>query len=140
MPYDPYGEDERRDSRYMDDDEYRRMRKAEDDEYEYHGDAADKEKEIVIDVDNDYPDPIEHTGVEKNKPDIIYEKRGKRRCDAYIAHQQSSLASAFLCIARGIGIEATDITYLFFKNGKCYLSTNLDAFTHEVLSYRVSLS
>ena len=34
----------------------------------------------------------------------------------------------------------TDITYLFFKNGKCYLSTILDAFTHEVLSYRVSLS
>lgn len=34
----------------------------------------------------------------------------------------------------------TDITYLFFKNGKCYLSTVLDAFTHEVLSYRISLS
>ena len=35
----------------------------------------------------------------------------------------------------------TDITYLFFgKNGKCYLSTILDAFTHEVLSYRVSVS
>ena len=45
-----YGEDERRDSRYMDDDEYRRMREAEDDEYEYHGDAADdeEEKETVI--------------------------------------------------------------------------------------------
>ena len=28
MPYDPYGADERRDSRYMDDDEYRRMREA----------------------------------------------------------------------------------------------------------------
>jgi len=28
MPYDPYGADEHRDSRYMDD-EYRRMRKAE---------------------------------------------------------------------------------------------------------------
>lgn len=34
----------------------------------------------------------------------------------------------------------TDITYLFFENGKCYLSTILDAFTHEVLAYRVSLS
>ena len=34
----------------------------------------------------------------------------------------------------------TDITYLFFKNGKCYLSTILDAFTHEVLAFRVSLS
>lgn len=34
----------------------------------------------------------------------------------------------------------TDITYLFFKNGKCYLSTILDAFTHEVLAYRVNLS
>ena len=50
MPYDPYGADEHRDSRYMDDDEYRRMREAEDDEYEYHGDAADDEagKETVI--------------------------------------------------------------------------------------------
>ena len=36
----------------------------------------------------------------------------------------------------------TDITYLFFKNGiaKCYLSTILDAFTHEILAYKVSLS
>ena len=34
----------------------------------------------------------------------------------------------------------TDITYLFFKNGKCYLSTILDAFTHEVLAYQASLS
>ena len=42
-----YGEDERRDSRYMDDDEYRRMREAEDDEYEYHGDAADDEEKVV---------------------------------------------------------------------------------------------
>ena len=34
----------------------------------------------------------------------------------------------------------TDITYLFFKNGKCYLSTILDAYTHELLAYRVSQS
>ena len=35
----------------------------------------------------------------------------------------------------------TDITYLFFgESGRCYLSTILDAFTHEVLSYRVSVS
>ena len=36
----------------------------------------------------------------------------------------------------------TDITYLFFKDGsaKCYLSTILDAFTHEILAYKVSLS
>ena len=35
----------------------------------------------------------------------------------------------------------TDITYLSFgKNGKCYLSTILDAFTHEVLAYRISQS
>ena len=34
----------------------------------------------------------------------------------------------------------TDITYLFFEGGKCYLSTILDAFTHEVLAYCVSLS
>ena len=34
----------------------------------------------------------------------------------------------------------TDITYLFFASEKCYLSTILDAFTHEVLSYKVSHS
>ena len=36
----------------------------------------------------------------------------------------------------------TDITYLFFQDGhaKCYLSTILDAFTHEILAYRVSMS
>ena len=77
MPYDPYGEDKHRNSRYMDDDEYRRMRKAEDDEYEYHGDAADSEKEIVIDVEDSYPDHIDHTGDEEKKPCIVYEKRGK---------------------------------------------------------------
>lgn len=37
-------------------------------------------------------------------------------------------------------ILLTDITYLFFANGKCYLSTILDAVTREVLAYRVSLS
>jgi len=36
----------------------------------------------------------------------------------------------------------TDITYLFFKGGnaKCYLSTILDAYTHEILAYKVSMS
>ena len=34
----------------------------------------------------------------------------------------------------------TDITYLFFAESKCYLSTILDAFTHEILAYCVSLS
>ena len=34
----------------------------------------------------------------------------------------------------------TDITYLFFVDNKCYLSTILDAFTHEVLAYQVSMS
>jgi Transposase and inactivated derivatives len=35
----------------------------------------------------------------------------------------------------------TDITYLFYgKKGKCYLSTLLDAYTHEVLAYCVSES
>ena len=35
----------------------------------------------------------------------------------------------------------TDITYLFFgRGGKCYLSTILDAYTHEVLAYQVSMS
>ncbi len=32
----------------------------------------------------------------------------------------------------------TDITYLFYDGGKCYLSTILDAFTHEVLAYQLS--
>ena len=32
----------------------------------------------------------------------------------------------------------TDITYLFYSGGKCYLSTILDAYTHEVLAYCVS--
>ena len=34
----------------------------------------------------------------------------------------------------------TDITYLFYDGGKCYLSTILDAYTHEVLAYCVSQS
>ena len=34
----------------------------------------------------------------------------------------------------------TDITYLFFEDGKCYLSTILDAYTHEILAYQISLS
>lgn len=34
----------------------------------------------------------------------------------------------------------TDITYLFFEGGKCYLSTILDAFTHEILAYQLSMS
>lgn len=32
----------------------------------------------------------------------------------------------------------TDITYLFYKNGVCYLSPIMDVCTHEVLSYKVS--
>lgn len=34
----------------------------------------------------------------------------------------------------------TDITYLSSVFGRCYLSTILDAFTHEVLAYEVSMS
>ena len=34
----------------------------------------------------------------------------------------------------------TDITYLFFQTGKCYLSTILDAVTREVLAYKLSQS
>ena len=34
----------------------------------------------------------------------------------------------------------TDITYLSFGTGKCYLSTILDAYTHEVLAFRASLT
>lgn len=34
----------------------------------------------------------------------------------------------------------TDITYLFYVDGKCYLSTILDAYTHEMLAYKVSCS
>ena len=32
----------------------------------------------------------------------------------------------------------TDITYIFYDGGVCYLSTILDAFTHEVLAYKLS--
>lgn len=32
----------------------------------------------------------------------------------------------------------TDITYLFYKNGVCYLSPIMDVCTHEVLSYKLS--
>ena len=34
----------------------------------------------------------------------------------------------------------TDITYLFFEGEKCYLSTILDAFAHEILAYQLSMS
>ena len=37
-------------------------------------------------------------------------------------------------------ILLTDITYLFFQTGKCYLSTILDAVTREVLAYKLSES
>ena len=32
----------------------------------------------------------------------------------------------------------TDITYIFYDKGVCYLSTILDAFTHEILAYELS--
>ncbi len=35
-------------------------------------------------------------------------------------------------------ILLTDITYLFYDGGVCYLSTILDAFTHEILAYKLS--
>jgi transposase InsO family protein len=35
-------------------------------------------------------------------------------------------------------ILLTDITYLFHKDGCCYLSTILDAYTHEILAYMLS--
>ncbi len=35
-------------------------------------------------------------------------------------------------------ILLTDITYLYYKTDRCYLSTILDAFTHEILAYEVS--
>ena len=34
----------------------------------------------------------------------------------------------------------TDITYIFYKTGVCYLSTILDACTHEILAYELSSS
>lgn len=37
-------------------------------------------------------------------------------------------------------ILLTDITYLYYRNGHCYLSTILDAYTHEALAYEVSKS
>ena len=44
---------------------------------------------------------------------------------------------------RGHGVRRvllTDITYLFFRSGRCYLSTILDAFTHEILAFEVSMN
>ena len=35
-------------------------------------------------------------------------------------------------------ILLTDITYIFYDNGLCYLSTILDAFTREILAYKLS--
>ena len=32
----------------------------------------------------------------------------------------------------------TDITYLFYEDGVCYLSSIMDAYTHEVLAYEMS--
>lgn len=43
----------------------------------------------------------------------------------------------------GFGVRKvllTDITYLFYNGGKCYLSTILDAMTREVLAYQLSQS
>ena len=37
-------------------------------------------------------------------------------------------------------ILLTDITYLFYRSGKCYLSVIMDAYTKEVLAWRVSES
>ena len=34
----------------------------------------------------------------------------------------------------------TDITYLIYADGTCYLSTILDACTHEILAYELSIS
>ncbi|MCL1810544.1 MAG: IS3 family transposase [Clostridiales bacterium] len=44
---------------------------------------------------------------------------------------------------RGYGIRKvllTDITYLPFRTGRCFLSTILDAYTHEILAFEVSMS
>lgn len=43
---------------------------------------------------------------------------------------------------RGVGkVLLTDITYLFYRgNNVCYLSTIIDAYTHQVLSYKLSES
>ena len=43
--------------------------------------------------------------------------------------------------SRGVRkVLLTDITYLFYVNGKCYLSTILDAKTHQILAYKLSIS
>ena len=43
--------------------------------------------------------------------------------------------------SRGVRkVLLTDITYLFYKGGRCYLSTILDAVTHEILAWQVSES
>ena len=38
------------------------------------------------------------------------------------------------------GVLLTDITYLFYSGKVCYLSTILDAYTHEILTYKLSSS
>ena len=44
-------------------------------------------------------------------------------------------------VSRGIRkVLLTDITYLFYANEKCYLSTILDAKTHQILAYKLSES
>ena len=41
--------------------------------------------------------------------------------------------------SRGVRkVLLTDITYLFYKGGTCYLSTILDAVTHEILAWQLS--
>ena len=52
---------------------------------------------------------------------------------------ENKVNRAFL--SRGLRkILLTDITYLYYRGGRCYLSTILDAYTREVLAYSVSES
>ena len=146
-----YGEDERRDSRYMDDDEYRRMREAEDDEYEYHGDAADdeEEKETVIDVGDGYPDPIDHTEDEEKKPDIVYEKHGKggvmrisptsnlRWLPLFFALPEELVSKrpAYLEIPRHMKLLLKEKKYVDMVLDNAFLETVMDLYSWSVWQY-----
>ena len=65
----------------------------------------------------------------------LYRKMAKAMQTSNVA--QNVVAREFLKYgARKVLL--TDITYLFYRNGRCYLSTILDAYTREILAYQVN--
>lgn len=66
-----------------------------------------------------------------------YRKMAK---DMRTSHVAPNIVNRDFFQAKPRRILLTDITYLFYKTGRCYLSTILDAVTREILAYRVSES